>query len=305
MKKRSYAIIGTGAIGGYYGALLQRAGFDTHFLLHSDYEHVKRHGLRIDDVTGHFTLPKINAYASTRTMPRCDVIIIALKTTANHLLKDMLPPIIDQNSGVISLQNGIGSEQTIAECVKPRAILGGLSFVCCNKIGAGHILHVDHDLICLGEYEPANAAGSATALQDISTDLADAEIPIQIEDNLALARWKKLIWNIPYNGLCALLNVSTDQLMADPAMRTLLKSLMKEVQAGAQSCGHEISNDFLQQLLENTAKMKPYRPSMMLDRQNSRPMELEAMYKKPLEAAHIPMLRTEMLYQELRIVNHA
>ncbi|MFC1467461.1 putative 2-dehydropantoate 2-reductase [Verrucomicrobiota bacterium] len=304
MKKRTYAIIGTGAVGGYYGALLQRAGFETHFLLHSDYEYVKTHGLRIDDANGDFTLPKVNAYASSADMPKCDVVIIALKTTTNPLLKEILPPIVDENTTVVALQNGLGSEQTIAECVKPRAILGGLSFVCCNKVGPGHIHHLDYGLISLGEYSPRGATGITSQLKDVAEDLTAAGIPIRMEDDLMLARWKKLMWNIPYNGLCALLNVTTDVLMADVEMRALVTDLMREVQAGAASCAGEISDEFLQQMIDNTDKMEPYLPSMMLDRRSGRPMELEAIYKNPLETARVPMPRTEMLYRQLRTLNH-
>lgn len=304
MNKRTYAIIGTGAVGGYYGALLQRAGFDTHFLLRSDYEYVKQRGLRIDDVNGDFTLPRVNAYASPADMPKCDVVIIALKTTANDLLQKLLPPVVGENTIVVALQNGIGSEQTIAGCVRPRAILGGLSFVCCNKIGPGHIHHLDYGLISLGEYGPEGAAGLTPALKEVAEDLTSAGIPVRMEEDLMLARWKKLMWNIPYNGLCALLNVTTDVLMADPEMRQLVTDLMKEVQAGAKACAGEIPNEFLQKMIDDTDKMEPYLPSMMLDRRHERTMELEAIYSNPLTAAGIPLPRIEMLYRELRVLNH-
>lgn len=303
MKKRTYAIIGTGAIGGYYGSLLQRAGFETHFLLRSDYAYVKEHGLRIDDINGDFTLPEVNAYDATTTMPKCDVIIVALKTTANHRLQDMLPPIVGPDTIVIALQNGLGPEQTIATCVQPRAILGGLSFVCSNKIGPGHIHHLDYGLITLGAYAPDGAAGITPALSAVSDDLTAAGIPIRLDENLMQARWKKLMWNIPYNGLCALLNVTTDILMKDPEMRLLLADLMREVQAGAAACGVEISDDFLQKMIIDTDRMKPYLPSMLLDRRHNRPMELESIYKNPITTAGIPMPRIEMLYRQLQIIN--
>jgi 2-dehydropantoate 2-reductase len=299
MKKRTYAIIGTGAVGGYYGSLLQRAGFDVHFLLHSDYDHVKKHGLKIDDVNGDFTLPTVNAYDSTESMPKCDVVIIAIKTTANHLLSELLSPIVDQNTIVVALQNGLGSEQTIAACVQPRAILGGLSFVCSNKIGPGHIHHLDYGLITLGQFSGPDL------LTEIGADLESAGIPIHLEPDLILARWKKLMWNIPYNGLCALHDATTAELMADATMRDLIVELMKEVQAGAASCAGEISDAFRQQMIDNTLAMKPYLPSMMLDRRNGRPMELDAIYRIPLETARVPMPRTEQLHQQLCAVNRA
>ena len=86
---RTYAILGTGALGGYYGACLQRAGLDVHFLLRSDYEHVKEHGLIVESPDGDFTLPHVNAYQDVAKMPACDVVVVALKTTQNHLLPEI------------------------------------------------------------------------------------------------------------------------------------------------------------------------------------------------------------------------
>ena len=92
--QRRYAIIGTGALGGYYGARLAHAGCDVHFLLHSDYDHVRQHGLICESIDGDFSIAKPSAYRDTRDMPRCDVVCVALKTTQNHLLPAILsaPP---------------------------------------------------------------------------------------------------------------------------------------------------------------------------------------------------------------------
>ncbi len=84
MKKQRYAVIGAGALGGLYGGLLARAGFEVHFLFHSDFEHVKSHGLKVDTKLGDFHLKDVHAHASADTMPPCDVTLLGLKTTQNH-----------------------------------------------------------------------------------------------------------------------------------------------------------------------------------------------------------------------------
>ena len=93
-RDRSYAILGTGALGGYYGACLQRAGIDVHFLLRSDYEHVSKHGLIVESPDGNFTLPQVHAYSDVNKIPRCDVVAVTLKTTQNHLLPQLLSNVI-------------------------------------------------------------------------------------------------------------------------------------------------------------------------------------------------------------------
>src|ERR1035437_880078 len=129
----SYAIIGTGAVGGYYGSLLQRSGKEVHFLLHSDYDHVKRHGLTIASKNGDFSLPHINAYDNAQGLPRCDVAIVALKATANSILPAVLPEILNDNGIVLLLQNGYAQEEFIAAIDGVKTIVAGLCFICVSK----------------------------------------------------------------------------------------------------------------------------------------------------------------------------
>ena len=89
-----YGIIGTGALGGFYGGMLAKARREVHFLFRSDYEHVRKNGLRIDSVNGNFHLPEVNAYQNSQVMPLCDVILVCLKTTGNHHLPELIKPIL-------------------------------------------------------------------------------------------------------------------------------------------------------------------------------------------------------------------
>lgn len=86
----TYAIIGTGAIGGFYGAKLARSGRDVHFLLHRDYDFVKANGLRVESCDGSFILNPVQAYCDTQQMPKADVVLVGLKSTNEHLLKELL-----------------------------------------------------------------------------------------------------------------------------------------------------------------------------------------------------------------------
>ena len=140
---RSYAIIGTGALGGFYGARLHRAGAEVHFLLHSDHDHVRRHGLKVQSKNGDFHLPQVNAHGRAEDMPRCDVVLVALKTTHNHLLPGILPHVVKDDGVVLVIQNGLGMEHDVARIVGPARVMGGLSFLCSNKVGPGHIRHLD------------------------------------------------------------------------------------------------------------------------------------------------------------------
>ncbi|MBE9209566.1 putative 2-dehydropantoate 2-reductase [Nostoc sp. LEGE 06077] len=307
MGDRKYAIIGTGALGGFYGAKLQKAGLDVHFLLKSDYEHVSQHGLIIESKDGDFTLPQVNAYKDVAKMPQCDVVIVALKTTQNYLLSELLPPVIKNNGVVLVLQNGLDIESAIAQIVDNVTIIGGLCFLCSNKVEQGHICHLDYGQIMLGEYTPNyEAAGITRKIQQIANDFQNAGIAIELTEDLLLARWKKLVWNIPYNGLSVILNARTDELMADSYTRQLVEQLMYEVAAGAKSTGRIIADSFIQKMLDYTVKMKPYRTSMKIDYDEQRPLEVEAIIGNSLrkaQAAGVFLPQISCLYNQLKFLN--
>ncbi|MGM3306212.1 putative 2-dehydropantoate 2-reductase [Anabaena sp. WFMT] len=307
MGKRTYAIIGTGALGGFYGAKLQKAGNNVHFLLKSDYLQVKQHGLFIESKDGNFILPQVKAYNDAEKMPRCDVVVVALKTTQNHLLPQILPPVVKHDGVVLVLQNGIGIEAEISQIVSNTHILGGLCFLCSNKVSPGHIHHLDYGQITLGEYASKYLpTGITDRMREIAEDFQNAGILIELAEDLLLGRWKKLVWNIPYNGLSVILNATTDELMADIHTRELVKQLMFEVVAGAKSTGRIIPDSFIQTMLDYTVKMKPYRTSMKIDFDECRPLEIEAIFGNSLnkaEAAGVNLPQIRCLYQQLQFLN--
>lgn len=307
MSERSYAIIGTGAIGGYYGAYLQRANHDVHFLLHSDYEHVRERGLIVESPNGDFTLPQVKAYSDAAKMPPCDIVLVALKTTQNHLLLKLLPNVVKDNSVVLMLQNGLGVEKEISAIVGSQCVIGGLCFICSNKVGAGHIRHLDYGAITIGEYASNyQPCGITDRMREIAADFERAGIEIRLREDLLLTRWEKLVWNIPYNGLSVVLDATTEQMMADTEIRLLIEQIMQEVALGAKTCNCPISNHFIQSRLEDTAKMKPYRTSMKIDYDSRRPLEIEAILGNPLRvatAAGANLPRINMLYKQLKFLD--
>ena len=303
----SFAIIGTGALGGYYGARLHHAGYDVHFLLHSDYDHVREHGLKVESIHGDFSIPNPHAYHDAAAMPACDFAIVGLKTTQNHLLPHLLATVVKPGGAAVMMQNGLGVEEQAAAVVGADRVMCGLAFLCTNKVGPGHIKHMDYGQIRLAEYAAdGRAVGVTPRMKRLEVCLTKAGLPIVLEEDLVLARWKKLVWNVPYNGLTVVLDTTTDQLMKLPATRQLCEDLMREVAAGAAAFGRTIDDRFIDQMLEHTDKMVPYRPSMKLDYDCGRPMEVEAIYGNPIRAAAqrgVNLPRIGALYQQLSFID--
>jgi 2-dehydropantoate 2-reductase len=283
----TYAVIGTGAVGAYYGGCLQRLGREVHYHSYRDAEHIKRHGLRIDSANGDFMLPNAHAYADASDIPRCDVVLLALKTTNNHHLPDLLPPAIKQEGVVVVLQNGLGIESQVAKIVGDERVMGGLCFICSHKIGPGHIQHTDYGRVEFADHTAdGTPAGITPRVRTVARDFEQAGNPVVVNEDLVLARWKKLVWNVPFNGLSVVLDTDTATIMADAGLRARAHGLMREVQAAARACaGREIGDDFIEMMLDWTEKMEPYLPSMKIDHDADRPMEIEAIFGEPLRAA--------------------
>lgn len=299
----SYAIIGTGAVGGFYGALLQRAGNDVHFLLHSDYEHVRRYGLTIASVDGDFALPRVQTYDRPQAMPRCDVAIVALKTTANDILPSILPHVVNERGIVLLLQNGYGQEEKIAPLAGVKIILAGLCFICTTKTAPGYICHQDYGSMILAQFsKDQSPVGITATMQQVASDFIAAGVAVDMIGDLLEARWRKLAWNIPFSGLTTLFNINTFQVVNNPHLQKLARELMLEIIEGAAALERIIPETFIEKMLTDTQRMRPYFPSMKLDFDAGKPMELDAMYREPLKAAarHGQRLRLiEMLYEEL------
>jgi len=304
----TYAVIGSGAVGAYYGGCLQQLGRDVHFLCRSDYAHVKANGWRIDSVNGNFTLPNVRAYDDVKQMPRCDVVIVALKTNHNHLLEHLLPPVVKDDGVVLLLQNGLGIEHQVAQIIGDDRVMSGLCFICSNRIGPGHIHHLDYGRVEFADYNADQTpAGTTPRIRIIANDFEQAGNPVVLNEDLISARWRKLVWNIPFNGLTVTLNTDTATIMADPTHRAHAIALMLEVQAAAKACtGRVIEDEFVQMMMDWTDKMEPYLPSMKLDHDAGRPLEVEAIFGAPYNAAEqvgcdTPMLRE--VYMKLSDIN--
>jgi 2-dehydropantoate 2-reductase len=296
-----YGIIGTGAIGGYYGAKLAHAGQEVHFLLRSDYKYVTQHGLQVDSCNGSFHLPQVNAYQSTLNMPQCDVVLVCLKSVNNAKLQSLLPPLLHANTLVVLIQNGIGVEEDVQQQFPGVQLAAGLAFICSAKTQPGVVNHQCYGSINLANYSCRDEA----LMQTVVDEFRQAGIETGfVEYNEA--RWKKAVWNMPFNGMTVALHTQTDQLLKNPSTRQLIREQMMEVVTAAQHLGvKNLDAAFVDKMISTTDAMTPYSPSMRLDYDFRRPMEIYYLYTRPLQIAReagCPMPKLEMLEAELRFI---
>ncbi|RLU12851.1 2-dehydropantoate 2-reductase [Pseudomonas prosekii] len=307
--KPRIGIIGTGAIGGFYGLMLARAGFDVHFLLRSEFSAVAAQGLQVNSaVHGALSLNPVQAYSAAEDMPPCDWLLVAAKSTSSGLAP-VIAKAAAPGAKVLLLQNGLDVEDSLREVLPDSLhLLGGLCLICVHREGPGVITHQALGAVNVGYHSgPAHDEATRMAIVEEGAGLfRSAGIDSQAMPNLHQARWQKLVWNIPYNGLSVLLGASTAPLMADADSRALIQALMAEVVQGAKACGHDIAPGYADFLFNMTDKMPDYWPSMHHDLLHKRPLELDAIYARPLaaaKAAGCELPRIEALYRALVFID--
>jgi 2-dehydropantoate 2-reductase len=294
------AVVGCGALGSYYGARLCRAGHEVHFLLRSDYAAVREHGVTVRSPDGDFHVRPIPAREPDE-IGASDLVLIALKTTANQVLPRLLPPLIGPATLVLTLQNGLGNEAAIASVVGAEKTLGGLCFVCLNRVAPGTILHLAHGTVVMGEYgRPAQPR-----THRVAEAIVGSGVPCKVTDNLTAAHWEKLVWNIPFNGLgvagaagfeavergefdrkkplgpC----LTTDILLADPRWEKLVRELMLETIHAAQALGLDVAESAADRQITRTRDMGAYKASTLIDFERGMDLELESLFLEPLRQA--------------------
>lgn len=297
---KNFAIVGAGAVGSYYGGRLAAAGHDVRFLLRSDYESVRENGLTVESIDGDFYLPEVNCFRTPEEVGSVDVIIVAWKTTSNHLFEKVIHPMLHEETAIVTLQNGLGNTEALGELFGIDRVLGAMCFVCINRIEAGLIRHTGGGMIAMGEAVP----GVSDRLRELAAIFESANVFCKIAEDFGETQWRKLVWNIPFNGLCITEGgIDTGKLLAMPAGEGRVRELMLEVTSSAAALGFEIENEFVEFQIERTYPMNDYRPSSMIDFVKGYPVEVEAIWGEPLrraQAARVPTPKMEALDCRIR-----
>lgn len=290
-----YGIVGSGALGGYHGAKLAHAGCDVHFLMRSDLEAVRRDGLTVRSKDGDFRLTQVNAHGSPREMGPCDVVLVCLKTTSNAALPELIPPLLGPETSVVTLQNGLGNEEFLASHFGARRVMGGLCFVCLNRTAPGVVEHFGHGMLSIGEFK----GPPQDRTMRLVTDFQRAGVDAKAVQSLITERWRKLVWNIPFNGLGIAAAANVAQVLNDEHLQANARALMAEVIGAAGKLGYAIRPDFIEHQIQCSWPMGEYRSSSQVDYEAGREVEVESIWGEPLRqarAAGAETPRLDLLY---------
>jgi 2-dehydropantoate 2-reductase len=295
------AIVGAGSIGLYYGMRLALAGAEVRFLMRGDLGAVRSRGtLRLLDGVKTSELAHPAVFASPAEIGPVELVVITLKTTSNSQLPALVPPLLGKETAILTLQNGLGADELLASLFGPNRVMGGLAFIATNRTAPGEVTCFHAGSLTVGEF----AGPPCARTHALAGQFNEAGVRTRVAENLDSARWHKLVWNVPFNGLTiAAGGIPTDLVCADPALAAEARALMAEIQRGAAAFGHSISDDFLKKQFDVTLPMGAYRPSSLVDFQAGREVEVEPIWGEPLrraQAAGTGLPRLALLYALLR-----
>lgn len=304
-----YAVVGSGAVGCFYGIRLAHAGADVQFLFRHDADDVRAHGLWLESPTGDIELSDVVVSRGWAELAPCDVLLVAAKATANEdilrNLREHIGRLLAPGGVVLLVQNGIGAEPAFAELGQP--VFGGLAFLCAQRTGPHTVRHLDFGELTIAAHTADEAPGGITqSMRAIASDLAVAGTPVRLDEDLIRARWRKLMWNIPFNPLSVILDATTDELVSDPATSRLIARIMDEVAAVARVEGYALPDDLPRSLIAATVAMTPYATSMKLDAAAGRPLEVDVMLGAPLRRASrvgVAMPAVAVLHDQLAFLD--
>ena len=274
------AILGAGAIGCYYGARLSLAGNDVSFFMRGDRDDVLEHGLTIKSILGDMRLPEISCPATTQELGPVDLVLITWKTTSNHQLAEILPPLVGPETRVLMLQNGMGNVESLEKVVPRSQIFSGVCFISAFRTGPGMVNHTSNGAISIapGFSDPE----LMPAAEEITRVFKNAKIPMKLFPNSEMVMWNKVIWNVPFNGL-SIVQGGTDVLaiLTQKGGEDHVRALMQEVMDAAAARGHILNPGIIEKQIEVTYAMGHYRPSSGIDFALGRPVEFDSIWQIP------------------------
>jgi len=296
-------VVGAGAVGSLYGAKLAQAGARVSLLCRSDYSVVKEKGVSLLSHWGdfHFTPDSVLSDLSQCSAPP-DFILVALKVLPNIKVEEIIASAVGPDTAIVLLQNGVEIEPKVAQAFPENEIISGLAFVCVTRTAPGRVVHSDYGRLVLGRFP----SGLSPKVDHLRALFIKAEVPCAVTDDVVSARWRKLVWNAPFNSLSVLGgNADTKKIMGVEESVELARNIMQEVRLIAEADGHSFSANAIEKNLTETRGMKPYRTSMLVDFSSNRSMEVEAILGNALAAAkryglHTPYLET--VYALLKLV---
>jgi len=294
-KIQKVLVVGAGAVGGYFGALLIKSGVDLTFLVRAGrFQDISENGLKIMSVEGDFVVQP-SLLKSLDKIEAVDLIILAVKCQDLMPIYPQLTPLIEKGAVILTLQNGVGAEGDILEYYKKPCVLAGVAYITARLNESGIIEHARRGMITLGELS-GEKSPRAEAVHQL---LSEAGIHCRLSSNIRRAKWEKLCWNATFNPLSVILDYPISLVLAHSELKEMVRKGIAEIIAVAASEGILIKPKIIEQSIEASFDLKNYYTSMHEDYRQGKETEIEYLNGDLLRRGKkngVPTPVIEMLY---------
>jgi len=296
-QETSVLVLGAGAIGAFYGAILHRAGARVSAVLRTEYETVRRAGFEIESELGDLSFHPEAVYRDAGDCPETpDILLVCLKVVDGIDRAALMREAVGPNTTIVLVENGIGIEQEIAEAFPGNRLISGLAYVAVSRVAPGRVLHKAYGQLVFGNFP----SGVDEVTEQLAALLEAGGVKATPTDDVVRERWRKCVWNVAFNPASVVAGGADTRTMLDaPGGERFMMSLMLEVIAVASAEGYEFPEGMAETGLEQTRMIPAHRNSMALDYLHGRPMELEAVLGNVIRAAertHTPVPHLESVY---------
>lgn len=293
-------IIGSGAVGCFYGSRLARQGVEVSMAARSDYAWIREHGVEIEskgDVYRFRPIQVVRNPAELEEKPDFAILCVKVVEDADRvaLLREALGP----DTAIVLLCNGIDIEQEIVDAFPHHELVSGLAFICVTRTAPGKVRHQAYGKLALGNYP----SGLSEKTRTLCAAFEQSGIACEANENIVAARWRKCVWNAPFNPLSVLSGgLATSDILG--TQEHFVRAIMQEIVAIAQAAGSPLPPDIVDINISSTYKMPPYKTSMLLDFEAGRPMETEAILGNAVRCGRrlgVPIPHLESVYALLKL----
>ncbi len=270
------AIMGTGGVGGYYGGLLAQQGYEVTFIARGEHlKAIQENGLQVKSVHGDFHVKPAQATDDPAQIGPVDLAIFCTKTYSIEEAAEQIKPLVGSATTILPLQNGIDAADRIGATLGMEHLIGGATWIS-SAVGAPGVIKQVSQFrrVVLGELD-----GQVTPrVQAIHKAFDDTGITAELSENILKILWTKFVFISTASSLGSLTRLTIGEYRSIPETRTMMTSLMREVEAVARAQGVELDEDVVQKSLDFIDNAAPQiKPSMQLDVEAGRRSELEAM----------------------------
>lgn len=300
-----FAILGSGAVGGYFGAKLGKSGQDVTFIARGAHlEAIRSRGLEIKSAKLGDFVARAAAENDTAKVGPVDVVIVAVKAYDNATALPMLQPMIGPDTVVLTLQNGVDSAHDVSAIVGDQQVLGGTTYVATALEAPGLIVQTGvHRSIIMGEVFGDRSEVSAR-VQRITDALAAADIQATAVADGRVPIWDKFVYLVPFSGFTGASRLAIGHIWKFPHVRDMFYAASREIAAIAKAEGVTISPNRFETLEEYMTNIPPTtRSSLLIDLEQGKRIEVEALQGAAVRRAakhNVPVPIVSALYALLK-----